>query len=77
MFVEYGAVEVNDDGTVTAKVGTSAHGQGHETAFAMIVSEVLGVPMEKVNLVQSDTAVIPRGQGTMGSRSLRHAWNLK
>jgi carbon-monoxide dehydrogenase large subunit len=73
LFVEYGAVEVHDDGTVTAKVGTSAHGQGHETAFAMIVSEVLGVPMDKVTLVQSDTAVIPRGQGTMGSRSLQTA----
>jgi aerobic carbon-monoxide dehydrogenase large subunit len=73
LFVEYGAVEVHDDGTVTAKVGTSAHGQGHETAFAMIVSEVLGVPMDKVRLVQSDTAVIPRGQGTMGSRSLQTA----
>jgi carbon-monoxide dehydrogenase large subunit len=73
LFVEYGAVEVNEDGTVTAKVGTSAHGQGHETAFAMIVSEVLGVPMEKVHLVQSDTALIPRGQGTMGSRSLQTA----
>ncbi|HEY5013306.1 MAG TPA: xanthine dehydrogenase family protein molybdopterin-binding subunit [Acidimicrobiia bacterium] len=73
LFVEYGAVEVHDDGTVIAKVGTSAHGQGHETAFAMIVSEVLGVPMDKVRLVQSDTAVIPRGQGTMGSRSLQTA----
>jgi carbon-monoxide dehydrogenase large subunit len=73
LFVEYGAVEVNDDGTVTAKVGTSAHGQGHETAFAMIVNEVLGVPMDKVRLVQSDTAVIPRGEGTMGSRSLQTA----
>jgi carbon-monoxide dehydrogenase large subunit len=73
LFVEYGAVEVHDDGTVTAKVGTSAHGQGHETAFAMIVSEVLGVPMDKVRLVQSDTALIPRGEGTMGSRSLQTA----
>jgi carbon-monoxide dehydrogenase large subunit len=73
LFVEYGAVEVHEDGTVTAKVGTSAHGQGHETAFAMIVSDVLGVPMDKVTLVQSDTAVIPRGQGTMGSRSLQTA----
>ncbi|HEX4493630.1 MAG TPA: molybdopterin cofactor-binding domain-containing protein, partial [Acidimicrobiia bacterium] len=73
LFSEYGAIEVNEDGTVTAKVGTSSHGQGHETAFAMIVSEVLGVPMEKVRLVQSDTAVIPRGQGTMGSRSLQTA----
>ena len=43
-------------------VGTSSHGQGHETAFAMIVSELLGVPMEEVRVVQSDTALVPRGQ---------------
>jgi len=68
---EYGAVEINDDGTVTARVGTSAHGQGHETAFSMIIAEVLGVPMEKVRIVQSDTAEVPRGGGTGGSRSLQ------
>jgi carbon-monoxide dehydrogenase large subunit len=71
LFQEYGAIEVNEDGSVTATVGTSAHGQGHETAFAMIVQELLGVPMERVTLVQSDTAVVPRGTGTMGSRSLQ------
>ena len=54
-----------------ATVGTSSHGQGHETAFAMIVAELLGVPMEDVRLVQSDTALVPRGTGTMGSRSLQ------
>ncbi|MCU1427949.1 MAG: Carbon monoxide dehydrogenase [Actinomycetia bacterium] len=73
LHAEYGAVEVHEDGSVTAKVGTSAHGQGHETAFAMIVAELLGVPMDKVTLVQSDTALVPRGQGTMGSRSLQTA----
>jgi carbon-monoxide dehydrogenase large subunit len=71
LFEEYGAVEVHEDGTVTATVGTSAHGQGHETAFAMIVAELLGVPMESVRIVQSDTALVPRGTGTMGSRSLQ------
>ena len=71
MHVEYGAVEVLDDGSVKAYVGTSAHGQGHDTAFSMIVSEILGVPMDKVTLVQSDTALVPRGSGTMGSRSLQ------
>lgn len=71
LFQEYGAVEVHEDGTATATVGTSAHGQGHETAFAMIVQELLGIPMDKVTLVQSDTAVVPRGTGTMGSRSLQ------
>jgi carbon-monoxide dehydrogenase large subunit len=73
LHAEYGAVEVHEDGSVTAKVGTSAHGQGHETAFAMIVSELLGVPMENVTVVQSDTALVPRGAGTMGSRSLQTA----
>ncbi len=73
LHVEYGAVEVNDDGTVTARVGTSAHGQGHVTAFSMIVSDMLGVPMEDVIVLQSDTDEIPRGQGTMGSRSLQTA----
>jgi aerobic carbon-monoxide dehydrogenase large subunit len=73
LFQEYGAVEVHEDGTVTATVGTSSHGQGHETSFAMIVAELLGVPMDAVRLVQSDTALVPRGSGTMGSRSLQIA----
>ena len=54
-------------------VGTSAHGQGHHTAFAMLASEVLGIPMDRISLVNSDTASVPRGSGTMGSRSLQTA----
>ncbi len=73
LHVEYGAVEINEDGTVNARVGTSSHGQGHETAFAMIVSDMLGVSMDDVTLFQSDTDEIPRGAGTMGSRSLQTA----
>ena len=73
MHAEWGAVEVEADGSVKAFVGTSAHGQGHETAFSMIVAELMGVPMDKVTLVQSDTAFIPKGAGTMGSRSLQTA----
>jgi carbon-monoxide dehydrogenase large subunit len=53
--------------------GTSAHGQGHHTAFAMLASEVLGIPMDKITLVNSDTDRVPRGVGTMGSRSLQTA----
>ena len=71
LFEEYGEVRVTDDGTVEAVVGTSAHGQGHETAFSMIVAELLGVPMESVRVIQSDTQMVPKGQGTMGSRSLQ------
>ncbi len=73
LHVEFGAVEVNTDGTVTARVGTSAHGQGHITAFSMIISDMLGVPMESITVLQSDTAEVPRGAGTMGSRSLQTA----
>ncbi len=73
LHVEFGAVEVNTDGTVTARVGTSAHGQGHETAFSMIVADMLGVSMDDVTILQSDTDEVPRGSGTMGSRSLQTA----
>ncbi len=73
LHVEYGAVEVLTDGTVTATVGTSAHGQGHDTAFSMIVAEHLGVQLEDVKLYQSDTKHVPRGSGTVGSRSLQTA----
>ena len=66
---EFGAVEIEDDGTVTARVGTSAHGQGHETAFSQIIADTLGVPFENVRVLHSDTDEVPRGGGTGGSRS--------
>ena len=68
---EYGSVEIHRDGSATIRVGTSAHGQGHATAFSMIVSDRLGIPMESIRFVQSDTAEVPRGGGTGGSRSLQ------
>lgn len=68
---ELGAVEVHRDGTATIRVGTSAHGQGHATAFSMIVSDTLGIPLEEIHFVQSDTAAVERGFGTGGSRSLQ------
>jgi carbon-monoxide dehydrogenase large subunit len=68
---EFGSVEVHGDGTATIRVGTSAHGQGHATSFAMIVSDLLGIAVEDIRFVQSDTAAVPRGGGTGGSRSLQ------
>jgi aerobic carbon-monoxide dehydrogenase large subunit len=68
---EYGSVEIDRDGWATIRVGTSAHGQGHATAFAMIVSDRLGIPIDSIRFVQSDTAQVPRGGGTGGSRSLQ------
>jgi aerobic carbon-monoxide dehydrogenase large subunit len=71
LHVEWGGVEVDADGTIVAKAGTSGHGQGHDTMMAMIVSDALGVPMDQVKFVQSDTDLVPKGSGTMGSRSLQ------
>ena len=73
MSSEFASVEVHPDGTATVKAGTSAHGQGHATSFAMIVSDRLGIPVESIHFVQSDTALVPRGSGTGGSRSLQIA----
>lgn len=70
---EFGAVDINDDGSATMYAGTSAHGQGHQTSYAMLVSEQTGIPVEKIRLVQSDTDLVARGGGTGGSRSLQLA----
>jgi carbon-monoxide dehydrogenase large subunit len=70
-FSEDASVEVHADGTVTVLTGTSPHGQGHATAWAMLASEHLGIPIEKITVKHGDTDLIPRGVGTMGSRSLQ------
>ena len=68
---EFAKVEVRPDGSVVVFTGTSPHGQGHVTAFAMIASEELGIPMDQIEVVHGDTDLVPRGGGTMGSRSLQ------
>jgi aerobic carbon-monoxide dehydrogenase large subunit len=68
---EFGAVEVHDDGSATVRAGTFAHGQGHQTAFAMLVTEQTGIPVDRIRLVDGDTDLVPRGGGTGGSRSLQ------
>ena len=73
LHVEYGSTEVHEDGTATIRVGTSSHGQGHDTAFSQIVEGVLGIPMEQVTHLDADTAEVPSGAGTLGSRSLQTA----
>jgi carbon-monoxide dehydrogenase large subunit len=67
---EVGAIRVNPTGSVTVLTGTHSHGQSHETTFAQLVSERLGVPIENIDVVHGDTARIPFGMGTYGSRSL-------
>jgi carbon-monoxide dehydrogenase large subunit len=68
---EAASLEVHADGTATVLTGTSPHGQGHATAWAMIASDQLGIPVEKITVVHGDTDRIPEGGGTMGSRSLQ------
>ena len=62
-------VTVQPSGAVTVAVGTSAHGQGHQTAFGQLAAEILGVPFEDVRVVFGDTDLAPFGYGTFGSRS--------
>ncbi|HSL10428.1 MAG TPA: xanthine dehydrogenase family protein molybdopterin-binding subunit [Actinomycetota bacterium] len=68
---EFGEVRVGDDGRVTVLAGTSSHGQGHETAFAQLAASIMGVSIDDVTVVHSDTRLVERGAGTWGSRSLQ------
>jgi carbon-monoxide dehydrogenase large subunit len=67
---ESAVVRVEPGGSVTAYTGTSAHGQGHETTFAQIIADHLGVDFDKVVVRHGDTLNTPIGNGTGGSRSL-------
>jgi carbon-monoxide dehydrogenase large subunit len=68
---ENATVEMHPDGSVTILTGTSPHGQGHATAWAMLASDELGIPLDKITLQWGDTDLIPEGGGTGGSRSLQ------
>jgi aerobic carbon-monoxide dehydrogenase large subunit len=68
---EFASVSISTDGRATVLAGTSAHGQGHATTFSMLVADRLKIPLEDVIYIQSDTALVPRGGGTGGSRSLQ------
>ena len=63
-------VRVNATGSIAVMVGAHSHGQGHETAFPQVVSEMLGIDPASVEIVHGDTSKIPFGMGTYGSRSL-------
>jgi len=66
---ESGVVRVHPDGGVTVVAGTHSHGQGHETTYAQLVADALGVPYDDVEVAEGDTDRIPQGTGTFGSRS--------
>ena len=67
---EAAEVRMHPTGSVTVFTGSHSHGQGHETTFAQVVVEKLGVPFESIEVVHGDTDRVPFGMGTYGSRSL-------
>jgi aerobic carbon-monoxide dehydrogenase large subunit len=74
---ENATVEVHPDGSATILTGTSPHGQGHVTVWAMLASEELGIPVDKIEVKWGDTDLIPEGGGTGGSRSLQQGPQLR
>ena len=67
---EQASIRMLPTGKVEVVTGSSAHGQGHETAWSQIVSDQLGVPFEDIRVLHGDTQISPRGLDTYGSRSL-------
>jgi carbon-monoxide dehydrogenase large subunit len=70
---DFASVEIVTGGRARVYTGSSPHGQGHMTAWSMIASEQLGIPMDDIEVVANDTDLIPKGGGTFGSRSLQSA----
>jgi carbon-monoxide dehydrogenase large subunit len=68
-FWESGGIRVHATGKVTVLTGAHTHGQGHETTMAQIVADQLGINIDDIDISHGDTAVIPNGMGTYGSRS--------
>ena len=69
-FYESAQVRVAPDGSVTAFLGTHNHGQGHATTYAQILSHRFGIALDRIRIVEGDTAAVPVGTGTFGSRSI-------
>ena len=69
-FYESAQVRVAADGSVTLALGTHNHGQGHATTYAQIAAARFGVPIERIRVIEGDTAAVPVGTGTFGSRSI-------
>jgi aerobic carbon-monoxide dehydrogenase large subunit len=68
---ESGRVDIHEDGTATVYTGSSPHGQGHATSWAMLLQDELGIPIADITVIHGDTDAIPNGTGTFGSRSLQ------
>jgi carbon-monoxide dehydrogenase large subunit len=75
VFNERMVLRFDPSGMLTILAGTHSHGQGHQTVYAQMVSEWLGVPFESIRFVQGDTDAVPIGRGTYGSRSMHVGGN--
>ena len=75
IFNERMEIRFGPDGTVTVIAGTHSHGQGHQTVYAQMVHEWLGVPIDSINYIQGDTDEVPVGRGTYASRSMHVGGN--
>jgi len=69
--MEHGGVRVERDGSFVVQAGTTSSGQGHETALAQVASMTLGVPLDRISVVTSDTGLVSSGDGSYGSRTLQ------
>ncbi len=67
---EYCYLKIGGNGNVEVKIGTQSNGQGHETSYSQIVSEVLDIDISQINIIQGNSIEIPKGSGTGGSRSM-------
>ena len=67
---EYCYLKIGGNGNVEVKIGTQSNGQGHSTSYSQIVSEVLNIDINRINIIQGNSIEIPKGSGTGGSRSM-------
>ncbi len=70
---ERAEIKINEDGTTEVVIGTQPSGQGHETSFAQVAADMIGVPVETVRIVLGDTDIVSLGGGSHSGRSMRHA----
>ena len=70
---EFAELRFDPSGTLTVLMGTQSSGQGHQTAYAQLAAEKLGMPLDKIRVLQGDTAAVGFGRGTGGSRRCRLA----
>ena len=67
---EFSSISIGKNGNIIAKIGTQSNGQGHETAYAQIIADVLKIPIGQIEIKQGNSTEIERGSGTGGSRSI-------